>query len=233
MVDDVVGAQRLEAFGLRRAGRRGDDLGAEGLRELHGEQRERARAEREHRLAGQQGVASRDRVPGGDAGAGQTGRLLPAEVVGGAYGGVLVEADVLGEHAGEGGAGLVDDGGGDPAVDPVREVGAGDAVADGEPRDLVPHRDHLPGAVAQRNLVRGRGERVLPVQDQQIAPVEGHRAHTDDDVAGAGVGAVGRVAGDDAVDAAGCVQVVGAHAVMLVGRVGGLNSRQGMGPGRV
>jgi hypothetical protein len=65
VVDDRIGAQRLQPLRLLLARRGGEDAGAKQLGELEGEQRDAARAEREDRLTRRQRRAAAERVPRG------------------------------------------------------------------------------------------------------------------------------------------------------------------------
>src|SRR5262249_22833915 len=117
--------------------------------ERKGEERDAPRAQREHRLARDYRLWPQERIPGGEAGAGEGGRLLPREVRGDFHSPLLVEEGTLREHAVEGAAELVDDVPLHLTVAPAREVATGRPVAYLEPRDRVARGHHLAGAIAQ------------------------------------------------------------------------------------
>src|SRR4029453_14816733 len=77
VVEDVLGAEGTEPLELAVAGRERDDAAAEELRELDREERDAARSQREHALARHHRLRPHERIPGGDTGAREGGRLLP------------------------------------------------------------------------------------------------------------------------------------------------------------
>src|SRR5262249_56852575 len=125
------------------AGGERDDAAAEELGELKREEGDAARAQGEHGLAGDHWLGPQERIPGGDTGTGQGGRLLPRKVRGYLHGPLLVEEGMLGEHAVEGAPELVDDVPPYRTVAPAREVAAGHSVAHLESRDRVAAGHHL------------------------------------------------------------------------------------------
>ena len=80
VVDDVVGADRADEVHVPRAAHAGD-LGAERLRDLHGERADPARGTvDEHRLAGLDVALVAQRLEGDEPGQRDRGRLLEGEV---------------------------------------------------------------------------------------------------------------------------------------------------------
>jgi hypothetical protein len=203
----VVGAERAELLKLGFAGGERDDTAAEELGELKGEEGDAARAQREHGLAGDHRLWPQERIPGGDTGAGQGGRLLPCEVRGYLHRPLLVEEGMLREHAVEGAAELVDDVSLHLAVAPAREVTTGHPVAHLEPRDRVARGHHLAGAVAEGHHAAPGRQRIRPGEDEGVPFVQRRRADTDQDLRGSGLGLV-TLAQDDTIGASGFVELI-------------------------
>jgi hypothetical protein len=212
----MVGAERTEFLELGLAGGERDDAAPEELGELNRKEGDAARTQGEHGLAGDHRLRPHERIPGGDPGAGQSGRLLPREVCRDLHGPLLVEEGMLSEHAVEGAAELVDDVPLHHAVAPVREVAAGHSVAHRESRDRIARGHHLAGAVAERDHAAPGRERIRPREDEGVALVQRRRVDTDQDLRGARLGLV-TLAQDDAIEASDLVELICTHGLSIEG----------------
>src|SRR5262249_26200243 len=175
--------------------------------ERKGEERDAPRAQREHRLARDHRLWPQERIPGGDAGAGQGGRFLPREVRGDFHGPLLVEEGTLREHAVESAAELVDDVPLHLTVAPAREVATGHPVAYLETRYRVARGHHLAGAIAQGDHAAPGRQRVRPREDECVPLVQRRRVDTDQNLRGAKFGLV-TLADDDAIGASELVELI-------------------------
>jgi hypothetical protein len=170
--------------------RRGDDhLRAHQPGELQREDRDPAGALYQHALPGDDAPVLGERVPGGDRGARQRGALLERQVGGQRHHAVLLEHDVLRQHAVAAAAERALVGvGRRRAAPPALEEAAGDAVADLEAGHAGAELRHLAGAVGERDEVGLGRHPVGAERDRQVAVIERAGRDLDQHLGGPGLG---------------------------------------------
>ena len=213
VIDRVVGAQLARPRQLVVAGRGDDGAQARRARQLQAEDRDAAGAQQQHGIARLDVVAGdEDRVPGGDRGARHGGSLDEGQAGRDDGQRVLVQDDFFGQHAvdvaAQAVAHLVRR---RPAFQPVREEGAGHAVADLHPRHTGTDRQHFAGAVRARDDGVLDRDQVVAAGDHQVAVVERDGVHADAHFAQAEV-ALRVVDALEAVDVRAVKNLVSPHA---------------------
>ena len=193
VVDQVVGAQGLQALQLGVAGRCGDHGGASQLGKLQGEDRHTTGALHQHRVARLEVVVAHQRTPGGKASGGQGSGFGMAEAFGrqgerGGAGGHLfagIAVEAVTGHPGK----ALDIG---LAVEPVGEEGADHIVADLELADALAHRNHFAGAIGHGDTPLARAPHAADHGKVMVVEGAGVQAHGDF----AGLGGLGLAGAD-------------------------------------
>ncbi|MNH03134.1 hypothetical protein D3C79_623860 [compost metagenome] len=180
VVDQVVGAEGLEAFELVVAGGRGDHRGTGQLGELQGENRHATSTLHQHGIAWLERVIGHQCAPGGEAGGGQGRRFGVAVALGrmgkrGSAGSHLfagVTIDAVARDRGE----TFDQ---RLAVQPVWEEGADHRIAHGELAHASTHCGHHTGAIGHGDTRRSRPPHAADHGEVVIVERVGVQAHAD------------------------------------------------------
>lgn len=211
VVEGGVRAEFTEAGGLGIGTGDGEDTGAESFGDLECEDGDAAAALDEDGGTGKEGAADSKGVPGGDGRAGESGGLGKVEGIREADEGIGLDNDLLPKNpvhrAAKGGGGVALAEG---AIQPGRHEGDDNAVTGLPGGDTGTDGQDLSGAIRAGDPGNGSGDAPNAEDVHVVAEIEGHRADSDKNLAGAG-GEGRRIGELKRIEAQGAGDVEGFH----------------------